>query len=996
MSFSKFRRTNRDTATATSNVQTTDRMVPLPQPTDVDVSQLAGGFAKLAGKHVPPQAPSGVGYPQMKAFLQGFANLADGAFSIPGLKSTFLIALQIVQTAEAAKDNEQMCYNVSYHIYEMLKVVKDMSLPNDSDLQDICHSLTQELHSVYPAIKTLSSRHWLGHLFHANEDRSAINDCEKFLNWSISRFQIKLQYLQLRKIDGLRNTQPTRKMTDDRFEFSVQIPQLPVGFCGRDSLIEQAKRIVFGVKGANLAISGAGGMGKTTLAVALLHDHDIKTYFGAQLHFVSCETIKSASQLINGLLLALGHGDALNMTDDAGKQNRDPRAILYDILSTSGVMLVVLDNFETPWNEFGRQAYVHNVLKDVAALDNVTLIITTRVNIVPSGIDWQPFLPDDILPPLDIPSARAVFLKEARLTIGGQESADLDMLLREIDCVPLAVSLLSRAQKSKSPTLLLRRWRDEKTSMLKALGHSTNTKLNSVEISIEVSLAPFGGSDEMKLLSLLSFLPAGIQEWESELYHMELGLDKLQELANNLLAASLLQVSDGSLHMLSPIQHYIKRKYGDICKTEIRHLSEQHVQLIQESLAGNEHVDNPKLLEQAKNIVSLLVQAMNSFPSDTIFDAAYLYSQYLNDNNKANVELAATLLSGVQQKVVGENLLTEVCLMHITTVYDCEFMHEEAKNTCNLAFEIYKGKADEQGMADCLRKMGSILLFQSNYEAATEKLEAAHARYSTIGLKEGMADCLRGIGDILLTQCNYEAAMKKFETAHLQYTDIGDWLGMVECLLSIAEILYAHSKYEVAMSKLEAAEFLCSTTGSKWGMANCLLSMGDNLLVQGKYESAMEKLEAANAQFTSLGNKWGKARCLLSIGDVLYNKNNHEAAMENLEAAYTQFISIGNRWGMANCLVSIGDILCDQRNHSAAMVKLEEAHGLYTAIGSKLGMANCLRNMGTILHDDGNYMAAVEMFEAAYVVYDAMEDKYSMVDCLKNIENMLHEQNNDQ
>ncbi|KAF8629770.1 hypothetical protein AX17_005576 [Amanita inopinata Kibby_2008] len=47
------------------------------------MEQLAGDFAKLEMKHEPLQSPSGVGYPQMKAVLQGIAQVANGASLLP-------------------------------------------------------------------------------------------------------------------------------------------------------------------------------------------------------------------------------------------------------------------------------------------------------------------------------------------------------------------------------------------------------------------------------------------------------------------------------------------------------------------------------------------------------------------------------------------------------------------------------------------------------------------------------------------------------------------------------------------------------------------------------------------------------------------------------------------------------------------------------------------------------------------------------------------------
>ncbi|KAF8638921.1 hypothetical protein AX17_001834, partial [Amanita inopinata Kibby_2008] len=112
------------------------------KPTASEISQLTGDFAKLATKHEPLQPPSGIGYSHMKTVLQSIASVVDGASPAPGLGSAFQIGLQLVQKAEMAKNNKQMCFDVAQRAYELLKVVNDMSIQNDTSLQDVSSSLT--------------------------------------------------------------------------------------------------------------------------------------------------------------------------------------------------------------------------------------------------------------------------------------------------------------------------------------------------------------------------------------------------------------------------------------------------------------------------------------------------------------------------------------------------------------------------------------------------------------------------------------------------------------------------------------------------------------------------------------------------------------------------------------------------------------------------------------------------------------------------------------
>ncbi|KAF8623146.1 hypothetical protein AX17_007535, partial [Amanita inopinata Kibby_2008] len=147
--FGKLLRTDKRKEARASDASGVSGSSQIADPTDPSQTAIASGasqlvtdFAKLADNCVPLQAPSGIGYSQMKTVLQGLVSLADGAFHVPGLKAAFQLGLQIVQTAEMAKDNKQTCFNVAHNAYELLRVVNDMSIPDDPNIQDITNSLT--------------------------------------------------------------------------------------------------------------------------------------------------------------------------------------------------------------------------------------------------------------------------------------------------------------------------------------------------------------------------------------------------------------------------------------------------------------------------------------------------------------------------------------------------------------------------------------------------------------------------------------------------------------------------------------------------------------------------------------------------------------------------------------------------------------------------------------------------------------------------------------
>lgn len=111
-------------------------------------------------------------------------------------------------------------------------------------------------------------------------------------------------------------------------------------------------------------------MGKTSTALTILHHKEVQFIFGERCYFVSCEAVTSNSLLLQAILQVLG-------VQMGSKE--DPLFILHQALMIqSRPLLLVLDNFETPWDEAEDQTKVESVLSRIAALDHVTLMVTMR------------------------------------------------------------------------------------------------------------------------------------------------------------------------------------------------------------------------------------------------------------------------------------------------------------------------------------------------------------------------------------------------------------------------------------------------------------------------------------------------------------------------------------------------------------------------------------------------------------------------------------------
>jgi tetratricopeptide (TPR) repeat protein len=699
---------------------------------------------------------------------------------------------------------------------------------------------------------------------------------------------------------------------------SILARAAPQIFHGRDDFVGDIVQTILHSDQARVPILGPGGMGKTSVALTVANDLSIVKRFGDRRHFVPCEEVTNPAPLVELIALHLG----ISLPSSSPWQH-----LLDSLRSIHSHCLLILDNFETPWDPHKTRTQTEQMVADLSCMPLLSLVVTMRGRVPPAGVKWSH--PSSPLHPLSVGAAKATFLD-----IWSLEDLKLDELLQALDFFPLAITLVASVGQSSqlSPSELLESWKKEQTKLLN-LGPTD--RLNSVDYSINLSLqstAMQQTPDALQLLSIIAMPPGGVVL--RTLPSLAPNIANLDHAIRTLLSVSLAyKETSGTLRLLSPIRSYISQHHIPD-SISLESLRKFYFNLANQCECDPGHKDflgiRDEVALEESNIESVLLHFLSEHGDEAAVLAVAHYSWYLYWHHPRSEALGAAINVARQRRFTE---LLPQCLRRLGNILYVvnDYIRaiaafEEAQTLCRL-------RRNRLEAAYCLESLGNILRMQSRDEEACAKLEEARDEFEAIGNQLGAAQCLQSLGKTLRMQERYGEARTALEDALERFQEIGHPLGAAECLRSIGRLHYSEHQYDDARTIIEDARTQFQAIGSTLGATQCLQYLGEILLEQGRYGEAHISLENAREQYQVIGERLGAAQCLKGVGDILRRETRYNEAHSCLEEAQYQFRAIGDRLGIANSVRCIGEIFIALDRHVEARKALDDARGIYQEVG---------------------------------------------------------------
>lgn len=297
----------------------------------------------------------------------------------------------------------------------------------------------------------------------------------------------------------------------------------------------------------------------------------------------------------------------------------------------------------------------------------------------------------------------------------------------------------------------------------------------------------------------------------------------------------------------------------------------------------------------------------------------------------------AALLSGVRQAAdAGLAELSWGLAISAVTLYESRFYLDDWHETHEVALEAARKTRDPRGQAAMLYSAGTLRMVEQQFTLARQSFAEAARLFADIGDDHGEALVIRHIAFLDRISGHLDDATRHYERALLLFRACGDLVATAYVLHSLAEVKLERDELGTAEELLAEALRLSQEARSGRVEAQVLCRIGEAHLLADEAGLAADVFERALAKVRDASDPLGEAYALHGIGRARIRLKDPDLAQNALERALLLARSLGDRLVEARVLLGMAEMVLAREEPGRAAALAEEASGIFRACGTPL------------------------------------------------------------
>ena len=502
---------------------------------------------------------------------------------------------------------------------------------------------------------------------------------------------------------------------------------------GRDEFIERVVGLAETLE--PIALIGAGGTGKTYIALAVLRHKRINERFGENRRFIRCDQFPvSRAHFLARLSEVIG----------AGVKNPTSLTSLRPFLSSKKI-LIILDNAESILDPQGTNAKeIYSVVDELCRFKTICLLITSRISTVPQ-LCKRPEIPT-----LSMEAACDIFYD----TYGndGRYNVINNLLLR-LDFHPLSIILLATTASHHAwdHNRLVKEWETQRAQVLQI--DYNESLAATIELSLGSPTFRSLGPNARDLLGVVAFFPQGIHEVKIDWLFPT--ISNIKDVFDKFHDLSLTHRNNGFVTMLAPVRDYLSpqdpRSSPLLCTTKDRYFDTLSVNIV----PGSPVFEESQWIVWEDLNVEHLLDVFTSIDPDRgdVWKACCNFIMHLSwhkpRQNVLGLKIEA-LPDDHRYKLIG--------LVELSRLFARIGNLLEQKALLTYALELGRQRRNGLWVAGTLVDMATTNLHLRSHKEGIQQLKEALEFYERIGDEGQQVDCWIGLAHLLLYDGNPDTA----------------------------------------------------------------------------------------------------------------------------------------------------------------------------------------------------------------------------------------------
>jgi len=625
-----------------------------------------------------------------------------------------------------------------------------------------------------------------------------------------------------------------------------------------------------------VALIGAGGIGKTSIALAVLHHDRIKQRFGDNRRFIRCDQFPaSCAHLLSRLSKVIG----------ASIENPKDLASLRPFLSSKEV-LIVLDNAESILDPRGADAQeIYAVTEELSQLGNIWLCITSRISIVPPDCETLE------IPTLSIEAARDAFY---RIYKNGEQSDPVDDILGQLDFHPLSITLLATiAHHNKwDADRLTEEWKIRRTRVLQT--EHNRSLAATIELSLASPLFQELGSDARGLLGVVAFFPQGVNE--NNLDWLFPTIPNGRGIFDKFCVLSLTYRSNGFIVMLAPLRDYLSPKDPKssllLCTTKEHYFTRMSVV----TDPDEPDFEETRWITSEDINVEHLLDAFTTIDatSDSIWAACANFMQHLFWN-----KVRPTVLKSKIEGLSDDHPSKSGCLFQLSQLLISVGNRVEGKQFLSHALMLERERGNDGQVARILRALSNSNRLMGLRKEGIQQAKEALEIYERLGDTTGQAWGLVSLAWSLRDDKQLNAAEEAASRAISLIPENGNLFPVCQSHRVLGKIYQFKGKIGKAIHHLEMALEIASSFNWHDHLFWVHHNLGQLSLLQGRFDDAQSHAEHAKSH--AINNTYNLGGATEQQAEVWYLRRRLKEARSEALCAADIFEKLGAVEDLERC-----------------------------------------------------------------------------------------------